>query len=252
MEVARAGGGVTRAAARLSLTPSAVSQSVKALEGQLDVSLFDRAGNKLALSPEGAALFEGLSRYQDGLLESLRRIREGRVAVKGQLRLGVFYGFSNALIAGFVAALRRDHPDLVVEVRFGAPSELDRLLCHRRLDFALNLFKAKPELKIEGTLLAVDELWLVSARQPPRRPLGLDELRRAPFIDYYPKSRLITAWVSHHFAERVRDLPIVTFAANSELAVHLILEGVGIGIVASSIARPHVDDRRLFVIRGKR
>src|SRR5690349_14620771 len=201
MEVARASGGVTKAASRLSLTPSAVSQSIKALEGKLDVSLFDRAGNRLLLSPEGAALFEAMKRYQDGLLESLNRVRAGQVAVKGQVRLGVFYGFSNALIASFIAALRRDHPDLVVEVRFGAPSELDRLLGRRRLDFAVNLFKAKPELKIEGTLLAVDELWLVSAQRPPRRPLGMEELLRAPFIDYYPKSRLITAWVSHHFGK---------------------------------------------------
>ena len=39
-------------------------------------------------------------------------------------------------------------------------------------------------------------------------------------------------------------------AAHSELVVQLILQGVGIGIVASSIARPYVDSGRLFVIRG--
>ena len=249
--VSRAGG-VTKAATQLGLTPSAVSQSIKALETALAVKLFDRVGKSFLLSPEGSTLAQGLSRYQDGLQDALGRLRQGRGAVKGQLRLGVFYGFANALLADFLARLRRSHPEIEVDVLFGAPSELDRLVSYGRLDAAVNLFKAKAGIPITGTLLAADELWLVSSQPPPRRALGLSELRKAPFIDYYRKSRLINGWIHHHFGQRVRDVPIAMYASQSELVVQLILRGAGIGIVAASVARPFVERGDLFVIRGKR
>ncbi len=250
MAVAQAGG-ITKAAGPLGLTPSAVSQSVRALETWLGVNLFDRVGKRFVLSPQGVVLEQHLERYQQGLLEGLRKVQSPSTPVQGQLQLGVFYGFSNALLAQFLATLRRDYPAIAVNVVFGAPSELDRLLSYGRLDLTINLFAAAADLALRETLLGADELWLVSAQKPPRRALDFKEFRKAPFIDYYRKSRLMSAWAAHHFGRRVRDLPVVMYASHSELVVQLILGGVGIGIVASSIARPYVQASKLFVIRGK-
>src|ERR1700734_2153969 len=44
------------AAEELLLTQSAVTQQVKALESELDVPLFDRAGGRVSLTADGAAL----------------------------------------------------------------------------------------------------------------------------------------------------------------------------------------------------
>lgn len=251
MEVVRSGG-VTKAGLKLNLTPSAISQSVRALELSLDTQLFDRVGKQMILTSDGRTLVSSLTRYQEGLRESLSQLQNGQPVVKGIIRLGIFYGFSNRLAAEFLASLQQDHPELEVDVIFGAPSELDRMLQYKRVDFAINLFKASAETPIKDTRLTADELWLVSSQPPPRRALSFNELRKAPFIDYYRKSRLISAWIAQHFGKRVRDIPITMYASHSELVVQLILQGVGIGIVASSIARPYVEDERLFVIRGKK
>lgn len=251
MEVVRSGG-VTKAALRLSLTPSAVSQSVRGLETSLDVPLFDRVGKQMILTAEGRSLVNSLSRYQEGLRESLSQLQSGKPIVKGIIRLGIFYGFSNILAAEFLGSIKRDHPDLEVDVIFASPSELDRLLQHKRIDFAINLFKSSRDLPFKETRLTADELWLVSSQPPPRRSLGFSELRKAPFIDYYRKSRLIPGWIAHHFGKKVREVPITLYASHSELVVQLILQGLGIGIVASSIAKPYVEEGRLYVIRGKK
>lgn len=251
MEVVKAGG-VTKASLRLNLTPSAISQSVRSLETSLNTQLFDRVGKQMVLTTDGRSLVNNLSRYQEGLRESLSLLQASKAIVKGRVRLGIFYGFSNRLAAEFLASLKHEHPELEVDVIFGAPSELDRLLQYKRLDFAINLFKTSSELPLTEKKLTSDELWLVSSQPPPRRSLGFSELRKAPFIDYYRKSRLIAAWIFHHFDKRVRDIPITMYASHSELVVQLILQGVGIGIVASSIARPYVAEGRLFVIRGKK
>lgn len=59
------------AAAKLSLTTSAVSQSVRKLEDRLECQLFVRANNRLSLTPAGALLLrhveEGMDRIRQGL-----------------------------------------------------------------------------------------------------------------------------------------------------------------------------------------
>ncbi len=251
MEVVRAGG-VSKAAAKLNLTPSAISQSLRALESAFDTLLFDRVGKQLVLTSEGKTLAQSLGKYQEGLEETFNLLKGGLEKVRGRVRLGIFYGFSQALAARFLAELKREHPALEVDVIFAAPSELDRLLQYKKIDFAINLFKTSGKLPLKETALTFDELWLVSSQPPPTRSLSFTELKQAPFIDYYRKSHLIASWISHHFGKKVRDIPITMYAAHSEMVVQLILQGVGIGIVASSIAKPYVTDRKLFVIRGKK
>jgi DNA-binding transcriptional LysR family regulator len=244
-------GGISKAAAHLHLTPSAVSQSIKNLEDMLEARLFDRVGKSFHLSPQGQKLYEGLELYQTGLSETLSRVRGSRHTIKGVIRLGVFYGYSNQDLAAFLAWIHRHYPQMQIDIMFAAPSELDRLVHDKRLDFTINLFRSERSLGLLETEILTDELWLVSAQKPPRRSLEINELRKAPFIDYYRKGQLIAAWTQHHFGRKFRDLKIVMHAAHSELVVQLILQGVGIGIVASSIARPHVEAGRLFVIRGR-
>ena len=243
-------GGITRAARKLRLTPSAVSQSVRSLEDALQVTLFDRVGRQLKLTKDGASLLSTVERYQGELSERIRGLQRGQKGIPGRVRLGVFTGFSNSLLADFLAAFHRQHSRIDVDVRFAAPSQLDRQLAAGRLDFAINLFEAEPSSRLNQTLLIRDELWLVTSVPPPARPLQLSELYRAPFVDYYRQQCLVPAWIQHHFGCRVASLPITMHVSTSELAVQLIRQGVGVGIVASSIAEPFVRCGELFVVRS--
>lgn len=243
-------GGVTKAANQLNLTPSAVSQSIKNLEDMLEIKLFERERKNFRLSAQGQKLFEGLERYQEGLAETLHRVRGSGQRVQGQVKLGVFYGFSNIRLARFLASLHQESPEIQVDIFFASPSELDRMLHEKRLDFTINLFRSDRSWQLAEIELLNEELWLVSSQKPPRRSLDALELRKAPFVDYYRRSQLISSWTRHHFGKKFRDLRIVMHAAHSELVMQLILQGVGIGVVASSDAAPLVNAGRLFVIRG--
>ena len=213
MEVVKAGG-ITKAALKLNLTPSAISQSIRALESAFDLPLFDRVGKQLILTGDGKTLAQSLLKYQEGLEVSFNALKSRSTQVRGRARLGIFYGFSHQLAAEFLARLKTEHPELEVDVVFGSPSELDRLLHYKKLDYAINLFESGRNFPIKDTPLTSDELWLVSSQPPPRRSLGLAELRKAPFIDYYRKSHLITSWISHHFGKKVREVPIAMYAAH--------------------------------------
>lgn len=67
---------VKSAADELCLTSSAVSQQIKALEGFLDTKLFERSGNRIALTLTGETYAGKLSHLLDAFLEDTDAVRE--------------------------------------------------------------------------------------------------------------------------------------------------------------------------------
>ena len=63
------------AADELNVTPGAISQQVKALEGWAGRPLFRRNAQGVALTPEGQSLVEGFTRAFDGLADAARALK---------------------------------------------------------------------------------------------------------------------------------------------------------------------------------
>ena len=76
---------VTKAAERLGISQSRVSQSIRALEGQLGSRLFERTSRRVALTPEGERLRADIAGPHAELSERLARFSRGAQAVRGTL-----------------------------------------------------------------------------------------------------------------------------------------------------------------------
>jgi LysR family transcriptional regulator, regulator for bpeEF and oprC len=100
-----------RAAARLGVSPAAVSKAVQALEAALGVTLFARGSRAVGLTPEGELLFERSRAAVAALegareaMESARRVPEGELCVSAPFVL-------TALLASGLALLRARYPRL--------------------------------------------------------------------------------------------------------------------------------------------
>lgn len=135
-EVARAES-FGRAAARLSFTPSAVSQQIALLERQCGVRLFERGPRGALLTQPGEALIVRVDAILAELSDAeneLRAIAGGR---GGRVSLGSF-PTATATFAGSALKMFRDrHPD--VETRFldAEPYETLARLQSRELDLAV-------------------------------------------------------------------------------------------------------------------
>ncbi|RYF03077.1 MAG: LysR family transcriptional regulator, partial [Deltaproteobacteria bacterium] len=79
-------GGVTRAAERLHRVPSNVTTRIRQLEGRLGVTLFQRQGRTLALTPAGNTLLDHAERLLKMADLAEQEVRGG--AMSGVLRLG--------------------------------------------------------------------------------------------------------------------------------------------------------------------
>jgi DNA-binding transcriptional LysR family regulator len=78
-----------RTAERLHITPSRVSQCVKAQERRIGTALFERTSRKVVLTPIGRQLIDDLGPVHRQLRESLRRAEQAARGTVGLLRLGM-------------------------------------------------------------------------------------------------------------------------------------------------------------------
>lgn len=105
----------TRAAVELSLTQSAVSRQVQALEQQLGVILFRREGRTVKLTEVGRV-------YQREISEALGRIRSATLhaiahqAGGGNLRLATLPTFGSKWLLPRLHEFYRRHPEVLVHI----------------------------------------------------------------------------------------------------------------------------------------
>lgn len=113
----RAGGSFAAAARDLGGSASTIAKSVARFEASLGVKLLHRTTRQVSLTADGERLFHRCERVL-AELEALHDDASGaRAAPSGTLRvdLPLFYG--RRFVVPILAALRREHPALVFEVR---------------------------------------------------------------------------------------------------------------------------------------
>lgn len=108
-------GSFTAAAARLGVSPAAVSQAVKSLETKLGTPLFIRTTRRVGLTEAGAAL---RARTAPAAMEIVAAVEAAAAAHEpsGLLRLTVPRMAVPLIIEPVVPALRRAHPKIAIEV----------------------------------------------------------------------------------------------------------------------------------------
>jgi LysR family transcriptional regulator for metE and metH len=165
--VARAGT-LARAARQLHLTPSALSHQLRALEAQLGVCVFHRAGRSMTPTAAGRPLLDAAERALTLLDEAesqVRRLARGDI---GTLRLGTqcyhFYYWLPRLLRDFHAA----HPGVEVEVVGEDGARPTRSLLKGVLDLAI-AHRPVRHPSLEEVPLFADELLAV---MHPHHPLA--------------------------------------------------------------------------------
>ena len=241
--------GITRAAARLGLTRSAVSQSISTLEAALHVRLFHRIGKRMSLTNEGRLLHTRLRDYQAQLQQTLDEIVNEERAVRGQVRIGLFLGFSRLRLSGLLARFTDRYPEARVKLLYAPHSELNAHLLNDRVDFVFSLSpQHEGGAKIRSSRLLRQELVLAGAQQFFKRSFTLEDFKSLPVIDYYQSDPLIHRWIRHHYRAKAPVLHVTIWAATTDLVLELLLNRAGVGVLPRDLADPFVKKRRLFIV----
>ncbi|MGE7414767.1 LysR family transcriptional regulator [Methylobacterium tarhaniae] len=100
----------------LDVSPSAVTQRLRALEERLGVHLVDRAGRHLALTDEGELIAERGRPILDSLAELDEALAARRGQVVGHLRIVAPLGFGRAYVAPVAASFQAAHPEVAIDL----------------------------------------------------------------------------------------------------------------------------------------
>lgn len=105
-----------RAATEMAVTPTAISKTVKQLESQLGVRLFNRTTRSVALSESGAQLHGTLAPALEQIRQSVGSVGGTFGKPHGTLRINTSYVGYSCVIAEHLPAFLQRYPDIELEV----------------------------------------------------------------------------------------------------------------------------------------
>lgn len=171
-------GGLGLAAARIGIAQPAASRLLAEMEDLLGLTLHERQGRGLKLTPVGQALARRAARIEIELADAARELAEAATGRAGVVRVGAVTGPALSLVLPTLIALQRELPDFRAEVTVGTSINLCDQLREGRLDFALARL-SPGESQLEARVVAGEPLSLVVRRGHPllvRPRLTVDDL----------------------------------------------------------------------------
>jgi DNA-binding transcriptional LysR family regulator len=150
-----------RAAERLLLSPSRVSQLIRRLEGRVGAPLFERTTRRVELTVLGAELYPGLDRIYGELCSVLRQAQAATQPIQGTLRIGYLTHARDAAFARLAARFGERYPACrlsTVDITGGAYFELLRT---GQIDVALGRFDTGLPDDLEAGPVMASEPWVL-------------------------------------------------------------------------------------------
>jgi DNA-binding transcriptional LysR family regulator len=235
-----------KAAAELGVTPSAMSQAVRALETRLGVALFVRTTRSVGLTEAGEILLSRARPAFDEIIAAAAAARGLGERPTGLLRLSVPRAVVPLILEPMIASFCRKHPE--VEVEIAASEEL--------VDLAAKGFDAGIRL---GPLIATDMIAVRLSSPFPfvvvgspdylrgrERPRRIEDLRRHACLRLRRSDGSIAPWA---FVDRNRMVEAIVagplIAHDYMTLVGAAIEGVGLTQAPAPLVRAAIDDGRL-------
>lgn len=108
--------GFTRAAEKLHIAQSALSTSIRKLEEELGVVLFNRGERKVSLTAEGDVLAAHAREILQGVVKARQEIEDLRGLLKGEVKVGLTPMLSSFFFPKIISAFKQRHPALQISI----------------------------------------------------------------------------------------------------------------------------------------
>ncbi|WP_395699795.1 LysR substrate-binding domain-containing protein [Aquabacterium sp.] len=232
-------GSMSAAARQLAMTPSAVSQRVRALEAAHGVTLLHRSTRKLELTEVGARVHAHCLAVVQAAEAAREQMQRSRDTLEGELRISAPVGFARH-VAPALAPLLARHPALTLRLVVD-----DRMidLIDARIDLALRAGRLADSSWVARRLCSFQ--WVLCAAPAYLAQRGTPQA---------PADLLMHEWIGHETgaggfpielqragrpqeAERIRVEPRIV--SNNQLTIgQMCAAGLGLAL----LVRPDADD----------
>ena len=223
------------AAEQLLLTQPAVTQQIKALETELDVALFNRAGGKVTLTPAGAALLPFAERLALLAEEARNAVSAVSETGSGALAVGASQTIGQYLLPRLLASFLAEHPKIDVTVLSGNTQTVLEALAEHRIAVALIEGPAlRQDVHIEPFMEDHMVCVVPAGHEWADEEISLQQLQDATFVmrEVGSGSRRTIEQALEQAGLRVRDLRIRMTFDSTEALLGAVEAGLGIAFVS--------------------
>lgn len=242
----------TRAAARLGMSQSALSQIVRRLEERLGLRLLARTTRSVSPTEAGLRLLETLTPALEELDASIAALSELRDKPAGTIRITSVEHATKTVLWPALKKLLPDYPELIVEIvdDYGLSD-----IVSERFDAGVRLGEqvAKDMIAVriapDMPMSIVGSPAYFTQRLPPKVPQDL--VRHRCINLRLPSSGGLYVWP---FEKNGRELKVRTEGPLVFNTIDLIrdatVEGLGLGYMPTDHVQGHVDAGRLIEVLG--
>ncbi|GAA4660291.1 LysR family transcriptional regulator [Gordonia humi] len=231
-------GHFTRASRRLHMSQSALSSSIRTLESELGVALFERTTRRVLLTPAGSLLLRHARTITAEVSAAQQAVADLRGLGSGTLDVGTVQTFTSIDLPRALADYHADHPGVQISVREATTVELLDAVRGGGLDAAFVALDHRPVGQGVHVLHTYTEP-LCAVVGPDHRlatadGVGLAELAAWPFIDFEAGVGLQTV-VAALFDAASIDRDIAFRIGDMTRLLRLVEHGLGVAVVPESI-----------------
>ena len=239
-------GNITAAAQALYISQSAVSQSIKQLEHDLQTRLFARNSRGVTLTAEGQMLYEYV-RSAMGLLETgEEKLSQTRELQMGKLIIGASDTVTSQFLLPYLDSFHKQHPAIHIQIVSGRSHKVLGLLRSGKVDIAFASTPSDTSSLDISPCFDTHSIFVAGAEYPCDfdHIYSLDEIAAFPLIllERKASSRL---YLERYFLQNgLRLNPEIELGARS-LLVDLAAIGFGVAGVTEEFVHRDLESGRL-------
>jgi LysR family transcriptional regulator for metE and metH len=226
-------GSVTRAAAMLGLTQSALSHQIREAERRLGLDLFVQRDKRMQMTPVAVSLSDEAGRILAQLEQAEKQIVRDRGVMRHIVRIGCGAYSGYRWLPRFLKVFQQSAPDVDIEVVADATQRPLQALQDRDIDVAVT--SGSPDKSTTRSVrLFRDELVLIMA---PSHPLaGKDIILATDLSDQVYISYSAIAEKGHEYERFIKPAQVsyrsMLRVELTEAIVELVIGGFGISILS--------------------
>ena len=244
-------GSLTKAAQELFISQPAVSQSIKQLEGQLGVTLFNRTHKGMELSPAGGKLiFKKVDEALRLLDEAESTFTDLRTTDTAMIRIGATDAIFYYILADKIAQYNEKYPSVKFElISSTSPFTLNQLK-GGRCDIAfVNLPINDDDVKFYGTVTYLNDIFVAGERfnYLKDNPVSIKCLHELPILMIEENTvarRSLTAFLENLGVRLNPDVEV----ANWDLMIKFAIKGMGVGCIPREYCQKELEAGTLFEV----
>ena len=235
----------SRAARRLHVSQPPLSRQVRDLENELGVELFERANNKVRLTPAGEFLYAEAKRLLAQSEDLAREVRRFGDAGRPELRIGYVANVNGPAVIEAATQFRKSNPGVIVKVFDSSAREQVAGILAGALDLGFIGFrKAADQSGLEVTPIETTHAIMAAPADHPlaaKGPQPLAAFKKDPFVtiseEAFPGARQYVL----QFCRDAGFRPKIMHEAQEPIDIlNLIAMGEGVALVPERMRRtPH-------------